>query len=44
VKKREKNICVTKRRNGISGVCEKNVVDWASNDLDTITIESCKIT
>jgi hypothetical protein len=29
-----------KKKNYINVICEKNVVDWASNDLDKTTVES----
>jgi hypothetical protein len=42
MKKRE-NKCVAKRRkNCISGICDKNAIDWASNDLDTTMVEGCR--
>jgi hypothetical protein len=40
--KRE-NKCVAKRRKSFtSGVCDKNAIDWASNDLDTTMVEGCR--
>jgi hypothetical protein len=42
IKKRENKCVAERRRNCINGVCDKNVVDWASNDFDSTTIEGCK--
>jgi hypothetical protein len=41
-KRRENNCVVERKRSYTNGVCEKNIVDWASNHIDTTTIESCR--
>jgi len=36
ITKKRENKCVAKRKkNCTNGVCEKNAIDWASNDIET---------
>jgi hypothetical protein len=40
--KEGKQVCCKKEKNYSNGVCDKNVIDWASNDLDTTMVEGCR--
>jgi len=41
-KKGKKNVLKKKKKNYTNGVCEKYIIDGASNHIDTTMIESCR--